>query len=272
MANAGYVFTFQRLRFPVPFSAAAVVDLAPPIPLALALGSIAAYGLLFFFYFPSLAPRAPRAPAAAAAVERAATLHHAALFLYSFLCFAATLAHVAARGELADAAAFFCAPLPPALRALSLTFTLSKLVEWGDTAVLFARGKGWREVGFLHSYHHATTFCLFLLVVNFPSTEKLGMLLNGFVHTLMYYHFAFRLPACMRPVITAAQIVQLVFVTWAWWVTPRVCPAHAAFPSEQPLEFAAPFLMVPVYTLFFLEFFARSYVCPARKAAKTARD
>jgi hypothetical protein len=42
-----------------------------------------------------------------------------------------------------------------------------------------------RKLDFLHLYHHATTFALFLIVMNFPGTEKFGMILNGFVHTIM---------------------------------------------------------------------------------------
>ena len=42
-----------------------------------------------------------------------------------------------------------------------------------------------RRKDFLHMYHHATTFALFLLVMNFPGAEKCGMLLNGAVHFIM---------------------------------------------------------------------------------------
>ena len=256
--NAGYAFTLDALRLPWPYSPASALVLPAPAPLLLGLGSIALYALLFSVVWPLLAPRGAPHPA----VEARAQWHHGLLCIYSTLCFLAMLAYLAAQGELAHPRAFFCAPLAsPALRLLSLSFTASKLWEWGDTMVLFARGQNAAKIGLLHSYHHATTFCLFLIVVNFPSTEKLGLLLNGFVHSVMYYHFAWKLPRWARPLITGAQIVQLVFVTWAWWATPAWCPAeYGGFPQRRPLEFAAPFLMVPVYTLLFLEFFVRTYV------------
>jgi hypothetical protein len=277
--NAGYAFTLEALRVAWPFSPSAPpLVLAAPLPLCLAAGSIALYAVLLLGVFPALL--APRSLPPARSVEVVAQWHHGALFLYSLVCFLAMLGYLVASGELSLAGtspAFFCAPLAsPALRLLSLTFTASKIWEWGDTAVLVARGKSAAQIGFLHTYHHATTFALFLLVVNFPGTEKCGLLLNGFVHTLMYFHYAFRLPTWARPLITAAQIVQLVYVTWSWWVIPRLCPAYAGFPERHPLEFAAPFGMVPVYLAFFLEFFARTYLCGKRKeragSSKSAKE
>lgn len=113
------------------------------------------------------------------------------------------------------------------------------------------------------------------------------MLLNGFVHTIMYYHFAWRLPKILRPVITAAQIVQLAYLTWLWYVrscfvlfalcmhacvlcrhvTPSTCAAYATFPQEHPIEFIIPYGLVPVYLAFFLQFFWASYIAKGGRAA-----
>jgi hypothetical protein len=261
--NGGYSFTLEGLRVAWPYSAPGSPPwllLPAPLPLWLAAGSTALFCLLLFAVFP--AALAPRALPPARSVEALAQWHHGALCVYSLACCVATLGYLLARGELAAPAAFFCAPIDsPALRLLSLSFTLSKVWEWGDTAVLVARGKSAAQIGVLHAYHHATTFALFLLVVNFPGAEKCGLLLNGGVHFIMYYHYAWRLPAWARPLITGAQIAQLVFVTWVWWATPAACPAYAGFPARHPVEFAAPFAMVPVYTLFFVEFFVRTYLC-----------
>jgi hypothetical protein len=271
--NAGYLFVLEGFRLPNPYAPSALpVVLPAPWPLLLLGGSLLLFLALFFLAWPyCLAPRAGAAPSAR--VEVVAQWHHGFLCIYSALCTLAMLAYVIAEGELTSPGAFFCAPLAsPALRLLSFSFTASKVVEWGDTMVLIARGKSAAQIGTLHAYHHATTFALFLLVVNFPGTEKCGLLLNGGVHTLMYWHYAWRLPRWARPLITAAQIAQLVFVTWAWWVTPSRCAQYADFPLRHPLEFTAPFLMVPVYTLFFLEFFVRTYLCSAGGRKKASKD
>ena len=93
--------------------------------------------------------------------------HHVALCLYSLAAFSATLYHIVSTGEAASLTAFACAPLPAWLRLVSLSFTLSKLWEWRDTLVMLERGDSLRKIGFLHLYHHATTFLLFIDVMNF---------------------------------------------------------------------------------------------------------
>ena len=245
-----YFFSYARFDFVLPLSVIGLPDIrvAPPFPAAplLAAGSVLLYAFLMFVRWPRAYARQRALRVAKAAIPEPpwAFYHHAALFAYSaFACGAAAL-HVVAAREL-SLAAFACAPLPAWLRLVSITFTLSKLWEWLDTEVLFARGGSAKEVGFLHLYHHATTFLLFLVVQNFPGAEKSGMLLNGFVHTLMYAHYAWRLPRWARPIITAAQIVQLAAVTALWAATPTLCGgAPAAFARDNAAAFATPFVSV----------------------------
>jgi hypothetical protein len=173
-------------------------------------------------------------------------------------------------GDFTSYETFLCTPVPGWLRWVSISFTLSKVWEWLDTAILLWKGHGLQKIGFLHLYHHLTTLFLFLHVMNAPGTEKSGMLMNGFVHTLMYYHFAFRLPKAFRPLITFAQILQLSSATYFHYAIPSICPVHAAFPSTHPWEHLVPYLMVPVYCLFFIKFFFEQYVF-TKKEAKTVK-
>lgn len=263
-----YQFTFQRATFVVPLRALSAsladttVELPHPTPLILGLGSILAYIALV-----ALWPRSRHSSRSGGGYA-----HHVALCLYSLLAFSAALYHLVTAGELTSLRAYACAPVPAWLRLVSLTFTVSKVWEWGDTLVMIERGDSLAKIGVLHLYHHATTFLLFLDVVNFAGTEKSGMLLNGFVHTLMYAHYAWRLPKAVRPLITAAQIVQLAGTTWLWHVTPELCPVYAAFPREHPVEFALPYALVPVYLAFFMKFFYENYVARgAKKEGETRK-
>jgi len=165
---------------------------------------------------------------------------------------------------------YVCVPIPSWLRAISITFTISKIWEWFDTAILISKGHSLSKIGFLHIYHHATTFLLFLCVMNLPGGEKSGMLFNGFVHTLMYYHFAFRLPKLIRPVITALQIVQLISSTYIWHIEPSVCPQYKDFPRQNLIEFLIPYVLVPVYCLFFFKFFIEQYLLSSSKKSKSS--
>ena len=49
------------------------------------------------------------------------------------------------------------------------SFVLSKVAEWIDTAFMIWVGR--RPPQFIHLYHHATTFWLFVLIANFPGSQ-----------------------------------------------------------------------------------------------------
>jgi hypothetical protein len=199
-----------------------------------------------------------------------AKIHYILLFVYSLFSFIVVLVYLIQTNEITNWSNYVCVPIPSWLRVLSITFTISKIWEWFDTAILISKGHALSKIGFLHIYHHATTFLLFLCVMNFPSGEKNGLLLNGFVHTLMYYHFAFRLPKILRPVITALQIVQLISSTYMWHVTPGLCPQYKDFRRENLIEFLIPYILVPVYCLLFFKFFIEQYLLSPSKTSKSS--
>jgi len=281
--NAGYEFTFEQYRIKVPFNSvlsatpAFELTLFQPWPAVIAFGSVLAYVLLVLFarYTTFWRP----------VVRANGKLHHALLFVYSTFVCGSVVYHVVSSGEAAEfidyltgqvpastQPRFYCRSPPEWLRLVSISFTLSKIWEWGDTLVLISQNKGLREIGFLHLYHHATTFMLFTVISTFPLTEKLGMMLNGFVHLLMYYHFAFRLPKILRPVITFLQIVQLGLSTYGWSVCAHVCDEYKPFRATELTEYWLMYLTAPVYLLFFIKFFFEQYLGvgggkdPARKS------
>lgn len=121
------------------------------------------------------------------------------------------------------------------------------------------RKKSSGELNFLHVYHHCTTFWLFLLCADLPSSTKGGPVFNGFVHTLMYLHYARPLP--MPFLITIAQIGQLTFVTWCWYLSSTQCDVYKnSFMSQHWYEYLTPYFMVPVYWTFFVKFFVQRFI------------
>lgn len=238
------------------------VDMTGNNPAKLGFGSTLIYCILIFVVFPFFTPKDE---AGKTKLEKIAKVHFTLLFLYSAFAFLSTFIYITQSGEILDFNRYMCDPVPTWLRFVSVTFTISKIWEWGDTAIDICRGKSLSKIGFLHCYHHATTFLLFLLVMNFPGTEKSGMLLNGFVHTLMYYHYGFRLPSFMRPFITGSQIIQLITVTYFWHITPTECANFGNFPKDNRIEFLLPYTLVPVYTIFFIKFFMEQYIFPKPK-------
>jgi hypothetical protein len=247
-----------KADIPSPFDVS--IDWVHPFPLIATFGTTALYLFLITCVFPRFKPSKET-------IARISFWHYGGLFVYSTVAFAAMFYYLWVNGEFTDFNAFFCRPIPGWLRLLSISFTISKVWEWLDTAILIWKGQSLRKIGFLHIYHHATTVFLFLVIMNKPPTEKSGLLMNGFVHSLMYYHFGFRLPMMFRPIITFAQILQLASSTTFWDITRQSCPAYASFREEHFIEFCVPYLFVPVYLIFFIRFFFEQYITGKKKPA-----
>eukprot|EP00614_Pseudopedinella_elastica_P027814 CAMPEP_0172621952 /NCGR_PEP_ID=MMETSP1068-20121228/116839_1 /TAXON_ID=35684 /ORGANISM="Pseudopedinella elastica, Strain CCMP716" /LENGTH=241 /DNA_ID=CAMNT_0013429941 /DNA_START=7 /DNA_END=732 /DNA_ORIENTATION=- len=230
----------------------------------------------FVFYWFLLVPRilpstkpADPTPTGSSFLHSWRDVHNFTLFAYSACCFLGTAAALHASSQLWSWHALLCEPVEGTwLRPLSASFTLSKLVEWVDTAFIVWLGKSPPQ--FLHKYHHATTFWLFCFVMNMPGPEKLGLLLNGGVHTLMYSHYWRSWPKSLVPVITVLQIAQLATVTYAWTVSPAECPAapFASGPKDYLPEFLTPYAMVPVFLYFFVVFFFKRFILKKPKPPK----
>lgn len=224
------------------------------------------YFVLIPLIFPSLKPVGE---AAINQCKGRRGAHNLSLFIYSAIACFSTLWYLWSEGQLFDWHALLCTPVEGTwLRALSTTFTLSKLWEWVDTAFIVWLGKS--PPIFLHKYHHATTFWLFCFVMNMPGPEKFGMLMNGGVHTMMYSHYWRPWPKPLVPMITVLQIAQLATVTYAWTVSPGECPASAFSkgPAEYLPEFVTPYAMVPVFLYLFCVFFVETFILRKPKAKK----
>jgi hypothetical protein len=218
------------------------VKLHWPLPLLLAAASVLAYVALVY-------PQP--APTSRAAAKR----HYAQLCVYSAATFAAFTAYMALTPEEHSLVGFACHPTPTWVRAMSLVILASKVWEWRDTLIL--RGdKSLYDIGFLHIFHHATTTLVWLTGLNFPSGEKVGYL-NAFIHALMYYHFAFKLPKFMRPVITTLQIIQF-FTAFAVYAYGIYMPCNQD--KGGAVEMYLPLLLVGTYLVYFIRFFISTYI------------
>mmetsp|Transcript_17929 Transcript_17929/g.25299 ORF Transcript_17929/g.25299 Transcript_17929/m.25299 type:complete len:278 (+) Transcript_17929:74-907(+) len=234
---------------------------------------VSSFLLYWFVLVPFIFPATkPKSESSIARCKSFRNIHNLILCVYSGICCFSTFQYMWNNGEFSDTEAFFCTPLEGTrLRPLSVTFTLSKIVEWIDTAFIIWLGRS--PPGFLHVYHHATTFWLFCITVNLPASEKCGMLLNGFVHMLMYSHYWRPWPKPLVPFITISQIVQLAFVTYAWSITPGMCPnSYGDAQTTNRLEFLTPYSMVPVFLWLFVLFFVKRFILKKPKATKSKKE
>jgi hypothetical protein len=69
-------------------------------------------------------------------------------------------------------------------------FYISKIWDFWDT-IFIVLGKKWRQLSFLHVYHHTTIFLFYWLntLVFYDADVYLTIVLNGFIHTIMYTYY-----------------------------------------------------------------------------------
>ncbi|KAI9298154.1 delta6 fatty acid elongase [Neoconidiobolus thromboides FSU 785] len=93
-------------------------------------------------------------------------------------------------------------------------FYFSKIFEFNDTIIMLLK-KNYRQVSFLHVYHHTSIFIVMWLVTLFgPNGDTyFSTILNTFIHILMYSYYlgsALKLSfvSFIKKYITIAQILQ----------------------------------------------------------------
>jgi len=95
-------------------------------------------------------------------------------------------------------------------------FYLSKVLDFADTFFMIVKGN-WRQVSFLHVYHHTSIFLIYWLNAQafYDADIYATIVLNGTIHFIMYgYYFAttFNVPVPMfiKKSITNSQLLQFV--------------------------------------------------------------
>ena len=145
-----------------------------------------------------------------------------------------------------------------------LAFTLSKVVEFGDTLFVVLRKS---PLMFLHWYHHVTV-CLFTwygaAVKITDSTGHWFCWMNCGVHTTMYTYYllkslGLRLPKLLSTCVTALQLVQfavgLSCVVIAWWTM------YSGKPCNTSVSFnRLGLLLYGSYLVLFARFFYNRYL------------
>jgi len=97
---------------------------------------------------------------------------------------------------------------------VSHCFYLSKALDFFDTFFMVAKGN-WRQVSFLHVYHHFSIFLFYWLnsQCNYDGDAYFSIVLNGTIHFIMYGYYlatAFNIavPMFIKKSITNAQLTQ----------------------------------------------------------------
>jgi len=149
-------------------------------------------------------------------------------------------------------------------------FTLSKMPELGDTVFIVLRKQ---QLIFLHWYHHLTVliYC-FYCFSQFTSCARWFMVMNYFVHSVMYTYFALRairvrVPKAVAMGITSLQLLQMVvgcyinYQAFQFKQSGRECSV-----SDSNLMYSS--LMYTSYFVLFARFFYNAYLCKYNKKSK----
>jgi elongation of very long chain fatty acids protein 4 len=93
-------------------------------------------------------------------------------------------------------------------------FYLSKALDFFDTLFMILKNN-WRQVSFLHVYHHFSIFLFYWLNAqcNYDGDAYFSIVLNGTIHFIMYgYYFVttfnITVPLFIKKMITNAQLTQ----------------------------------------------------------------
>jgi len=77
-------------------------------------------------------------------------------------------------------------PVNPPMGELLWLFYISKVLDFMDTFFIVAK-RSWKQLSFLHVYHHFTIFLFYWLNLrsNYDGDIYLTIVLNGFIHSIM---------------------------------------------------------------------------------------
>merc|ERR1712126_214136 len=149
-------------------------------------------------------------------------------------------------------------------------FTLSKMPELGDTVFIVLRKQ---QLIFLHWYHHLTVLIyVFYCFSQFTSCARWFMVMNYFVHSLMYSYYALsamkvKVPRGVAMSITSLQLLQMVvgcvinYLAFQFKRSGAQCGV-----SDSNLMYST--LMYASYFVLFARFFHNAYFNPSTRKTK----
>lgn len=102
----------------------------------------------------------------------------------------------------------------PEIGFILYIFYLSKILDFADTFFIIVT-KSWKQLTFLHVYHHFSIFLFYWLNINvgYDGDVFLTIILNGCIHTIMYVYYFVSLHTKDIPwksALTMSQMVQFV--------------------------------------------------------------
>jgi elongation of very long chain fatty acids protein 4 len=103
-----------------------------------------------------------------------------------------------------------------AMASVLWIFYVSKVLDFCDTIFIVLRRK-WKQLIFLHLYHHTSIFLIYWLNINagYDGDIYYTIILNSFIHLVMYSYyeattFNITVPKFLKKIVTNLQRIQFV--------------------------------------------------------------
>ncbi|CAM9692881.1 unnamed protein product, partial [Ectocarpus fasciculatus] len=146
-------------------------------------------------------------------------------------------------------------------------FYISKVLDFMDTFFIIAE-KRWKQLSFLHVYHHTSIFLFYWLNVHvsYDGDIYLTIVLNGLIHTMMYTYYFITLhtkDVWWKSALTLGQMIQFLLMNaQAGYLLYYKCNS---FPRNVLIAYA--FYIFSLLILF-ANFFVMSYMTGGSKKDK----
>ena len=160
----------------------------------------------------------------------------------------------------------------PPIADVLYVFYLSKVLDFADTFFIIV-GCSWKQLSFLHVYHHFSIFLFYWLncAVGFDGDVYLTIVLNGLIHTIMYTYYFVSMHTdkiWWKSALTIGQMVQFIIMNLQAGYL--MAMGRTEFPPR--ITQAYLYYILTLLALFF-HFFLQSYVFSKKsRSAGPAKD
>jgi elongation of very long chain fatty acids protein 4 len=157
----------------------------------------------------------------------------------------------------------------PPIGFILYVFYLSKILDFLDTFFIIAE-KRWKQLSFLHVYHHTSIFLFYWLNTNvgYDGDVYLTIVLNGLIHTIMYTYYFVTLhvkDVWWKSALTMGQMIQFVVMnSQAIYLMLTGCNSYPPRITQSYLYYIVSLLLL------FANFYVTSYVFKPGKKSKKA--
>lgn len=153
-------------------------------------------------------------------------------------------------------------------------FTLSKIVELGDTAFIILRK---RKLIFLHWYHHVTVlYMTWIAAVDGFAAGRYFVTINFFIHSLMYTYYALqsfgiKTKKIVSMTITTLQILQMVAGLFiAYYAIQQLFSGKPCDASWYIIQVSL--LTYGSYFVLFANYFYQTYIVSSKQGASQSKQ